>query len=258
VKSLVVIIVVPFLLLFMTAFVDSCSRSAASSAVVSERPVPLDGDNDVCELCRMRIGDMRFAAEMITDEGRVIKFDDVICLVQYFDMAKKLDLVSREKVKAYYFGDLETKRFVPADSSVFVRSSNYASVMGKLGSVIVFGDSIRAKRFLEKNGGRAIPFDDLWTYMGEADRTVRVFISKHGLDTSTIRIRKGQIVELDARAADDGVYNLQVTGFDFDGRLTGIRKGFFRSARIRGDIAGSRYPLYSSTLKRDVGVVIVE
>lgn len=40
---------------------------------------------DKCEYCKMNIADGRFAAEMITQKGRIYKYDDISCMVNYIN-----------------------------------------------------------------------------------------------------------------------------------------------------------------------------
>jgi len=220
-------------------------------------PIPFQ-KGDICELCRMQTSDFRFSAEILLRNGKALKFDDAICLVQYFDMAKKLDLSDRRKVAAYYFGDYDTGRLIRSDSAIFVRSASFAGVMGKLGSAIAFADSSKAREFIKSHGGRFISFKDLWTYMGVADTSMHVFISKSGLTPNEIHVPYDKITELRFRAADEGVYSLEITGFDFDGAVHGIRKGFFQTARVRGSAHGEKHDIFCPALHRVVGQLVVD
>ncbi|MGC8654837.1 MAG: nitrous oxide reductase accessory protein NosL, partial [Candidatus Kryptoniota bacterium] len=151
--------IVVSLVIGMAVFNVACESGYYNSRAVA--PVPFQ-KGDICELCRMQTSDFRFSAEILLSNGKALKFDDAICLVQYFDMARKLDLSDRRKIAAYYFGDYDSGRLVRSDSAIFVRSANFAGVMGKLGSAIAFDDSGKAREFIKRYGGRFISFEDLW------------------------------------------------------------------------------------------------
>ena len=53
------------------------------TACNSFNPEPIKLNVDNCEHCKMTVADLRFAAELITEKGRVYKFDDIDCLISY-------------------------------------------------------------------------------------------------------------------------------------------------------------------------------
>lgn len=48
-------------------------------------PKPIDYGTDACEYCRMTIVDKQHAAEVVTQKGRVYKFDAVECMLPYVE-----------------------------------------------------------------------------------------------------------------------------------------------------------------------------
>jgi copper chaperone NosL len=48
-----------------------------------EGPVPVVWDSEVCQHCKMHVGDPRFAAQLQTSDGGVMNFDDPGCLFDY-------------------------------------------------------------------------------------------------------------------------------------------------------------------------------
>lgn len=50
------------------------------------QPSPIQYGHDQCEFCKMTIMDDRFAAELVTNKGKVYKFDDLFCLDKYYRM----------------------------------------------------------------------------------------------------------------------------------------------------------------------------
>ena len=83
-----------------------------------EGPSAIVWDREVCEHCKMHIGDPRFAAQVQAVDGAVINFDDPGCLAEY--------LAARPTgLHAIYFRDHQGDRwlseseaaFLPADDS---------------------------------------------------------------------------------------------------------------------------------------------
>ena len=44
---------------------------------------PINYGSDMCEFCRMSIVDQRFGSEIVTQKGKIYKFDAVECMVNY-------------------------------------------------------------------------------------------------------------------------------------------------------------------------------
>lgn len=87
-------------------------------------PEPLQYGKDQCEYCKMTISDPQFGAEIVTDKGRIYKFDAVECLIRF---AKETNPGSPEIMITPYNmpGVLKSK-----DSLVFIMSSRVNSPMG--------------------------------------------------------------------------------------------------------------------------------
>ncbi|MEP2671337.1 MAG: nitrous oxide reductase accessory protein NosL [Cyclobacteriaceae bacterium] len=69
-KNTVVILALPMALLL-----GSCSTD----------PVPLEFGKDTCHSCKMKLMDNKFGAELVTKKGKVYKFDDINCLLEYYN-----------------------------------------------------------------------------------------------------------------------------------------------------------------------------
>ncbi|NUN07908.1 MAG: nitrous oxide reductase accessory protein NosL [Ignavibacteriaceae bacterium] len=49
----------------------------------SSGPEKINVDLDTCAYCEMKISDSRFASQLITSKGKVFKFDDHSCMVEF-------------------------------------------------------------------------------------------------------------------------------------------------------------------------------
>ncbi len=63
------------LVLLVTGFLfSSCSTE----------PEPLNYGTDVCYFCKMTLVDKKFGAEVVTKKGKVYKFDDLNCFINFY------------------------------------------------------------------------------------------------------------------------------------------------------------------------------
>ena len=60
-------------LFFATMFFSSCTVN----------PEPIVAGKDQCFYCKMMVTDLKFGSEIITKKGRILKFDDMHCLLEY-------------------------------------------------------------------------------------------------------------------------------------------------------------------------------
>lgn len=58
---------------------------AATAQACSAQPSPIAYGKDACNHCRMTISDQRFGAELVNKNGKVLKFDDIVCMGNYLD-----------------------------------------------------------------------------------------------------------------------------------------------------------------------------
>ena len=49
----------------------------------SVEPTPISYSNDECKFCMMKIMDERFGAEIVTEKGKIYKFDSAECMLRY-------------------------------------------------------------------------------------------------------------------------------------------------------------------------------
>lgn len=88
-------------------------------------PEPIALNSDACEYCKMSISEGNFAAEIITDKGRVYKFDDLKCMIGY---AAAQENASGNK---YYVGNyLKENELIDAGTASYVKSDALRSPMG--------------------------------------------------------------------------------------------------------------------------------
>lgn len=102
--------------LLFIQFLSSCGNGSSE---------PIQLNSDACEFCKMTISDGRFGAELITDKGRVYKFDDIGCLIRY--KTTNLNTIG----KSFYVHDFSSvNTLIPAESAYYISSDKLNSPMG--------------------------------------------------------------------------------------------------------------------------------
>ena len=76
-------------------------------------PVDIVWDKEACAHCHMHVGEPRFAAQLQTQQGDVLNFDDPGCLLQYQQKYKR-------DVHAIYFRHLHEDRWLKESEVGFV------------------------------------------------------------------------------------------------------------------------------------------
>ena len=51
----------------------------------SSEPEPLVYGTDICQFCKMTLMDNKFGAELVTKKGKVYKFDDMNCFLNFYN-----------------------------------------------------------------------------------------------------------------------------------------------------------------------------
>ena len=59
------------------------------SFACATEPEPLHYGQDTCHFCKMTLMDQKFGAELVTRKGKVYKFDDIKCFLNYYNSANE-------------------------------------------------------------------------------------------------------------------------------------------------------------------------
>jgi copper chaperone NosL len=131
-------------LLFVLSFsIFSCTNYNA---------VPLKLNSDNCDFCKMSIADGKFGAEAITQKGRVYKFDDIQCMVNYSKANPDT------KMKVFYVNDFTKENvLIPAETAFFLSGGIIKSPMR--GGIVAFPTEKDLVVFQPKLNAKSIPWD---------------------------------------------------------------------------------------------------
>ncbi len=95
-----------------------------SSCSTAPEPIKLGKDN--CFFCKMTISDARYGAELVTKKGKVFKFDDSKCLLDYIHADVE---VSKEIGKLYLVDFNEPHLLLDTETAFILRSEEFKSPM---------------------------------------------------------------------------------------------------------------------------------
>jgi len=135
--------VAPLLLLFA---LSSCNT----------KPEAIIVGKDVCSYCKMPVSDNRFGAEVITQKGKIYKFDDAHCILNFLHDAK----FESEKNYTLYFVDFSGDHsLMPVSKSLFLKSDALRSPMN--GNVAAFNNSDSLQMAFDKYAGSKLSWSEL-------------------------------------------------------------------------------------------------
>ncbi len=134
------------LIFCVAVFVVACSQADIKPQNITE--------NDVCFRCKAAIVDKHYAAELVTKDGFVRKFDDLGCMLKY---AK--EKIGKANVAAYYAMDFPGVQWVKADEAFFVKSDKFQTPAN--GGILAFKDQAKAQALASQYQAQLIPFKDL-------------------------------------------------------------------------------------------------
>ena len=134
------------MLLSASMLLNSCSGG----------PQPVIAGRDNCYLCKMAITDIRYAAELVTEKGKVYIFDDVFCLQSFM----KTGMQGDTKVKDIYLADFSGEHsLVKAGESFLLQGGDIRGPMN--GNVIAFKNMDSMKMMAERFNAVAINWEQV-------------------------------------------------------------------------------------------------
>ena len=100
--------------------------STVLSSCASKGPEAINLNKDNCNNCKMTIADARFACELVTEKGRVYKFDDMACMVAF----KKENTDKVNNALIFVSDYVKPNLLKSVDALTFIVGENVGSPMG--------------------------------------------------------------------------------------------------------------------------------
>ncbi len=99
----------------------------------STGPQPIAYGKDACHFCKMIISDKKFGAELVTQKGKVYKFDDTHCLFAFINKKE----VPASAIAATYLADYtQPEKLLPAEKAFLLQGDAVRGPMG--GNIAAF------------------------------------------------------------------------------------------------------------------------
>jgi len=106
----------------------------------SVKPEPLVYGKDACYTCKMTLMDNTFGAEIVTTKGKIFKFDDVNCLINFYNSGQ----LAHENVKEILIVDFANpEKLIDARNALYIKSEMIKSPMAS--NLAAFGSSADLK-----------------------------------------------------------------------------------------------------------------
>lgn len=118
------------------AAVLSCTQSGPKDIALGK---------DQCDNCKMTITDLKYAAELITEKGKVFKFDDLSCMSMY-ESSNPEKAVKATK----YVVDYPSGKFLELKKATLVKGGTIKSPMG--GNTQSYQDKAAAQKAAASQG----------------------------------------------------------------------------------------------------------
>jgi len=126
------------------------------STACSVEPEPIHYGEDNCVHCQMTIMDHRYGTEIVTDKGKVYKFDSIECLVEFLQGRKD----GKENFSLVLFTPFDQPdKLVDAGTSHVLHSRKLPSPMGMYLSA--FETESTARQFQGQYGGKLYDWEAL-------------------------------------------------------------------------------------------------
>ena len=121
-------------------------------------PEPISYSNDSCDNCKMTISDPKFGAELITNRGKIYKFDSIECLSAFYGSMKE------EEIHSVWVTDyLTPEKFINTADAYFLVSEKLKSPMGL--NISAFADQNSLDKIKADYGGKVLSWKDVQSYV---------------------------------------------------------------------------------------------
>lgn len=97
-------------------FLAACSETG---------PQEINVGKDQCDNCRMTISEPKYATQLITEKGRLYKFDDISCLNDY-EVSNTETTANAKK----YVADFPSGKFIESSTATLIKGGDIKSPMG--------------------------------------------------------------------------------------------------------------------------------
>ena len=110
----------------------------------------------------MMVMDKRYGAELVTDKGKIYKFDSIECLVGYIDNQK----LNEKDYSSVWVGNYSNPgNLIDAGKAIYLKNDEIRSPMGL--NVLAVETQDQFDIIFEKNGGNKLVWENLFPLVKE-------------------------------------------------------------------------------------------
>lgn len=121
-------------------------------------PEALRYGTDACHTCKMTLMDHKFGTEIVTEKGKVYKFDDFNCMIGFINSG----YLSDEIISYYLVIDYaQPEKLIPAEEAFYLQSDNIRSPMG--GGIAAFETEAAREKYNTELKGNALSWSEVST-----------------------------------------------------------------------------------------------
>ena len=120
----------------------------------SKEKQPIAYGEDSCDFCKMTIVDQIHGAEIVTDKGKVYKFDALECLIDF-----KQEMVKETPEQFFTNHYLVPSELISAQTAIYLISENIPSPMGEF--ITAFPNREQAQKVQLEKGGAIYTWDEI-------------------------------------------------------------------------------------------------
>ena len=124
----------------------------------STDPEQLRYGTDVCQFCKMTLMDNKFGAELVTKKGKIYKFDDMRCFINYYNSGKDDPSDFRHALVIDY---VNPGKLINAFDAFYVKSTEIRSPMD--GQVAAFETKASMSKFKKEWKGIYLAWGEIVT-----------------------------------------------------------------------------------------------
>ncbi|WP_019244196.1 MULTISPECIES: nitrous oxide reductase accessory protein NosL [Bacillus] len=123
----------------------------------SYKPVAINPEVDVCDLCNMSLVEENDVTELFSKDGDVYKFDDIGCM---FEFVHKDKGIAEKDIAKQYVRDMESGKWIEVEKAYFAYDSSFPTPMSY--GVLSFEKKEAANDYIKReNKGEVLDYKKL-------------------------------------------------------------------------------------------------
>jgi copper chaperone NosL len=128
-------------------FLEACNQG----------PQPISYGKDDCAACKMTIIDKKFGAEIISIKGKVFKFDDIICMIEFLNSG----IITENQISKKLVIDFQNENsFIEVEQATFYVSNELHSPMN--GNAAAFINKEAAIKYQDGKQGLIMDWNQVY------------------------------------------------------------------------------------------------